>query len=190
MKIGLYFGSFNPVHHGHLIIGSYFADFTDLDRIWYVVSPQNPLKPQRTLLNEHHRKHLVDLAIENDRRFKASNIEFSLPKPSYTIDTLLYLKEKYPLYTFGIIMGSDSLSNITKWKNYEILLASYPIYVFPRPGFPVHTFVYSTIITADAPLLEISSTLIRELIASGKSIRYFVPEPVQQQILTQNYYRI
>ena len=118
MKIGLYFGSFNPVHHGHLIIASYVANNTDCQQVWFVVTPQNPLKSQHSLLNESHRKHLLDLSIEGDEQLRSSNIEFKLPKPSYTIDTLTYLSEQYPQHTFAVIMGGDAFTNIKKWKNH------------------------------------------------------------------------
>src|ERR1700761_3280074 len=128
MKIGLYFGSFNPIHIGHLIIANHVASSTDLQQVWFVVSPQNPLKPSGSLLNEYHRLHFIRLAIEGEKKLHASDIEFNLPKPSYTVDTLAYLKEKYPNHEFSIIMGSDSFCNITHWKNYEVILKNYPLY--------------------------------------------------------------
>jgi nicotinate-nucleotide adenylyltransferase len=133
LKIGLYFGSFNPVHVGHLIIANHFANNTDLEQIWFVISPQNPLKKEGSLLNEEHRKHLIDLCIEGEKKLRTSNVEFKLPKPSYTIDTMTYLAEKYPKHQFSIIMGSDSFSNIKRWKNYEMLLKNYEIYIYERP---------------------------------------------------------
>ena len=188
MKIGLYFGSFNPVHIGHLIIGSYVANNTDVDQVWFVISPHNPLKKSSTLLNEYHRLHLVQLAIDQDEQLKASNIEFKLPRPSYTIDTLTYLSEKYPNYSFTVIMGSDSFQNISRWKNYEQILNNYSIYVYLRPGFEVKTTTANVKILK-APLLEISSTEIRETIKAGKSIRYLVPEKVQEEIDRNGYYK-
>ena len=189
MKIGLYFGSFNPVHIGHLIIASYFANQTDLDQVWFVVSPQNPLKSQNGLLNEHHRKHLIDLAIEGENRLKSSNVEFKLPRPSYTIDTMTYLQEFYPQHNFCIIMGSDSYQNIHRWKNYEVLLKNYPIYLYPRKDFEAKALPGSRIREVEAPLVEISSTQIRTMIREGKSIRFWVPEVVKEEIERQNYYR-
>jgi nicotinate-nucleotide adenylyltransferase len=189
VKIGLYFGSFNPVHQGHLIIATHLANYTDLQQIWFVVSPQNPLKLSNSLLNEHHRKHLIDLAIEGEKKLRSSNIEFSLPRPSYTIDTLMYLQEKYPQHQFSIIMGSDSFSNIKKWKNFEILLKNFEIFIYQRPGFKVkEEMITHNIKVLDAPLLQISSTHIRNLIKEKKSIRYLVPDIVKEEIENQQYY--
>jgi len=189
VKIGLYFGSFNPVHIGHLIIASYIADHTDLEQVWFVVSPQNPLKKETSLLNEQHRKHLIDLSIEGEKKLKTSNVEFKLPKPSYTIDTLTYLDEQYPRHQFSMIMGSDSFSNIKRWKNYEVLLKNYHIYIYERPGFKVAANPDSRITLLRAPLLEISSTHIRELLHLRKSIRYLVPDIVKEEIELHHYYR-
>lgn len=190
MKIGLYFGSFNPIHHGHLIIANHVLEESDLDQVWFVVSPQNPLKPSAGLLNEYHRLFLVQAAIEEEPRLKASDIEFRLPRPSYTIDTLTYLQEKYPQHQFSIIMGSDSLQNLQKWKNFLQLLAHYPIYVYKRPGFEhIPVFENGKIYVLDAPLLQISATHIRENARKGKSIRYLVPERVREEIEQNGYYR-
>jgi len=189
VKIGLYFGSFNPVHIGHLIIASYIANHTDLEQVWFVVSPQNPLKKETSLLNEQHRKHLIDLSIEGEKKLKTSNVEFKLPKPSYTIDTLTYLDEQYPRHQFSMIMGSDSFSNIKRWKNYEVLLKNYHIYIYERPGFKVAANPDSRITLLRAPLLEISSTHIRELLHLRKSIRYLVPDIVKEEIELHHYYR-
>ncbi|HMO62359.1 MAG TPA: nicotinate (nicotinamide) nucleotide adenylyltransferase [Ferruginibacter sp.] len=189
MKIGLYFGSFNPIHTGHLIIANYIAAHTALEQIWFVVSPHNPLKKSSTLLNEYHRLHLVQKAIEGENKLKASSIEFKLPKPSYTIDTLTYLEEKYPNYHFAIIMGSDSFQNIEKWKNYTELLKRYTIYIYKRPGFDVGVLTDKNIRILDAPLLEISSTAIRKLIQANKSIRYYVPDSVKEEIEKNGYYK-
>src|SRR5271154_1553779 len=178
MKIGLYFGSFNPIHHGHLLIASYVLKHTELKQVWFVVSPQNPLKPAASLLNEYHRFYLVQLAIEGENGLRASDIEFKLPKPSYTVDTLAYLQEKYPSNEFSIIMGSDSFQNLPKWKNYTWLLQHYPLYIYKRPKhetLPVYAGARS-INVLDAPLLPISSTEIRKNIKEGRSIRYFVPD--------------
>ena len=189
MHIGLYFGSFNPVHVGHLIIASYARHSTDLKQVWLVVSPQNPLKPSKTLLNEYHRLHLVNVAIENDPFLKATDIEFHLPKPSYTIDTLTYLKEKYPQHEFSVIMGSDSLQNISQWKNYKTLLNDHRLYIFKRPGFDVLHYEGATIKIVDAPLLEISSTQIRQMIKERIPVRYMVTDAVSNEIESNNYYR-
>lgn len=191
MHIGLYFGSFNPIHVGHLIIASYARHTTDLKQVWLVVSPQNPLKPSKSLLNEYHRLHLVNVAIENDPFLKASDIEFHLPRPSYTIDTLTYLEEKYPQHTFSIIMGSDSLQNIREWKNYERLLAEHSLYIFKRPGFEIDNLVFNgaNIIPVNAPLLEISSTQIRKMIKERIPVRYMIPDAVAKEIEDNSYYR-
>lgn len=189
MKIGLYFGSFNPIHHGHLIIASHLINQTDLNEVWLMVSPQNPFKPSSVLLNEHHRYHLVQTALEKETKIRASNIEFKLPKPSYTVNTLTYLKEKYPQHEFYIIMGSDGFQNIRKWHNAEVIIKNYPIYIYKRPGFEVTENFGATITILEAPLLEISSTYIRKLIKENKSIRYLVPEEVREEIEKNNYYR-
>jgi nicotinate-nucleotide adenylyltransferase len=190
MKIGLYFGSFNPIHHGHLLIASYVLQQTTLQQVWFVVSPQNPLKPAASLLNEYHRFHLVRLAIEGAKDLRASDIEFRLPKPSFTANTLAYLQEKYPSHEFSIIMGSDSFQNLSKWKNADWLLRNYPVYVYKRPGhltLPVYEGA-KEIHELAAPLLPISSTGIRKNIREAKSIRYLVPEAVREEIERNRYY--
>lgn len=189
MKIALYFGSFNPIHTGHLIIASHVLSHCDIDRVWFVVSPQNPLKETSALLNEQHRFHLLQLAIENEPKFKASNVEFSLPRPSFTIDTLTYLREKFPQHSFRIVMGSDSLQNIKKWKNYKQLLNDYALIIYRRPGFEIDTQITGNMQIAEAPLLDISATYIRKLIREKKSIRYLVPEEVMNAILAGGYYK-
>jgi nicotinate-nucleotide adenylyltransferase len=189
MNIGLYFGSFNPIHHGHLIIAQHLLNETDIEQVWMVISPQNPFKPQKQLLNEYHRLHLVHLAIGDNNRIKASDIEFGLPKPSYTIDTITYLKEKYPQHNFSIIMGSDGLQNLDKWKNASKLMQENPFYVYRRPGFEVIQQPVKKLIIVDAPLLEISATHIRELIRQQKSIRYLVPDSVIEELKQNNYYK-
>ncbi len=188
MNIGLYFGSFNPIHVGHLIIANHILNHCELDRIWFVVSPQNPLKESASLLNEHHRFHLVQLAIENEPAFNASNIEFTMARPSYTIDTLTYLTEKHPQHTFSVIMGSDSYQNISKWKNYKQLIAQYAILIYQRPNCPVEGLPNERIQVLDAPLLDISSTYIRTLIKAKKSIRYLVTDEVMNDIMANGYY--
>jgi len=188
MNIGLYFGSFNPIHTGHLIIASHIVEHSDLDKIWFVLSPHNPLKSAHTLLNEYDRLHLAELAISDNPKFRVSNVEFHLPKPSYTIDTLTYLKEKFPLEHFFVIMGSDSYQNLPRWKNYEKILEYYQIMVYNRPGFEVGN-LYPGVTVMDAPLLEISSTYIREEIKAGRSIRYLVPDNVAEYITDNRYYK-
>ena len=189
MKIGLYFGSFNPVHNGHLIIANYVVQNSALDQVWFVISPQNPLKKSNSLLNEYHRLHLVQIAIEDEPSLRASDIEFRLPKPSYTIDTLTYLQEKYPAHEFSVIMGSDSYQNLPSWKNYQQLLKNYDIIVYERPGYNAPVYEGSQTTLLKAPLLEISSTYIRKIIREGKSIRYLVPEKVLVEIEQNRYYK-
>lgn len=189
MKIGLYFGSFNPVHTGHLIIANHILNETDIQRIWFVVSPQNPFKHSSTLLNEYDRLHLVQIAVEDDDRLRASNIEFSLPKPSYTAHTLSHLTDKHPSYQFTIIMGSDSLQNLGNWKNSETIIANYPILVYQRPNFKVEKQHRANVTFLDAPLLDISATYIRENLQQGKSIKYLVPEPVEKEIDKSSFYK-
>jgi len=189
MNIGLYFGSFNPVHSGHLIIANHILNETSLERIWFVVSPQNPFKVNHALLNEYDRLHLLQLATGDDPRIRISDIEFGLPKPSYTSVTLIHLTEKYPEHKFSIIMGSDSFQNLHKWKNYESIVHNYPIFVYPRPGFEVDNKLNATLEIVDAPLLQISATHIRQLIRDGKSIRYLVPDKVREEIEKWNYFK-
>ncbi|HXD79293.1 MAG TPA: nicotinate (nicotinamide) nucleotide adenylyltransferase [Puia sp.] len=191
MKVGLYFGSFNPIHHGHLLIANYILEHAGLDQVWFIVSPQNPLKPQGSLLNEYQRLHLVRLAVEGESRLKASDIEFRLPRPSYTVDTLAYLQEKYPKEEFAIILGSDSFQNLPKWKNYDWLLRNFPIYVYRRSEpekLPVYPQAREVQIM-EAPLLPISSTDIRDKIRTGHSVRYLLPDTVLEEIEKSGYYR-
>jgi len=189
MKIGLFFGSFNPVHVGHLIIANHILNHTDIKKIWFVISPQNPFKTENSLLNEYHRLHLVKSAIENDNRMKVSDIEFTLPKPSYTINTLTYLSEKYPEHKFCIIMGSDSFQNLHKWKNFEVIVKNYQIYIYLRQGFDVENKFNANIHIVEAPLLQLSATQIRKYIKEEKSIRYLVPENVREEIEKGGYYK-
>jgi len=190
MKIGLFFGSFNPIHTGHLIIANYFACNTDLHEVWFVVSPQNPFKEKASLLGEYDRLHLVNLAIEDNYLLRSSNIEFSLPKPSYTIDTLAYLKEKYPDKSFCLIMGSDNLLSLPKWKNASILISNYEIYVYNRKGFDAEIPMKNKAVKIyDLPLLDISSSKIRQLIANGMSVKYMIPDKALTYIENMGYYR-
>jgi len=189
MKIGLFFGSFNPIHHGHLMVASFIANHTDLQQIWLVVSPLNPHKTQSSLLNEYDRLHLAQLAIEDDSQIKVSDIEFKLPKPSYTIDTLTYLQEKYPQHQFYVIMGSDSFQNLPKWKNFEALIKNYQFVVYRRPGFDITEKYGADVTYLEAPMLELSATLIRNNCKDGITIRYLVPEDVRLEIERNNYFK-
>jgi nicotinate-nucleotide adenylyltransferase len=190
MRIGLFFGSFNPVHNGHLTIAQYMAEFSVLDQVWMVVSPQNPLKPAGSLLQDYQRLHLVELGIGDYRKLKVSKIEFELPRPSYTIHTLAYLREKYPQHDFALIMGADNLESFHKWKNYELILEDHDIFVYPRPGYDGgdlknHPRIHWT----DAPIMEISSTFIRHAIKQRKDIRFMMPEKVWDYIEEMSFYR-
>lgn len=190
MKIGLFFGSFNPVHIGHLIIANFMATQTNLDQVWLVVSPQNPFKSKSTLARDYDRLHLVHLAIEDNTNLRASNIEFNLPKPSYTIDTLTYLKEKHPKKEFTLIMGGDNLTNFHKWKNYETILAHHEIFVYKRPQYDLGPLAeHPKVNIHEAPLMQISASYIRKCIAEDKSIQYLVPEAVYEYLLSSNLYR-
>ncbi|MBK7468616.1 MAG: nicotinate-nucleotide adenylyltransferase [Saprospiraceae bacterium] len=191
MKIGLYFGSFNPIHTGHLIIAQHILNHTEIQRLWFVISPHNPLKDKASLANDRDRLHLVQLAIEDNPSMKASDIEFKLPQPSYTIDTLTYIKEKYPRYEFALIMGADNLLSLPKWKNYQLLINNYPIYIYKRPNYPIESSLvqHENIHILDTPLLDISSTWIRQLIKTKKSIRYLVPEKVFDYLESSHLYR-
>ena len=189
MKIGLFFGSFNPVHVGHLIIANHILNEIAINKLWFIVSPQNPFKTNESLLKAYDRLHLVKIATEGDLRIKVSDVEFNLPKPSYTIDTLTYLEEKYPGNIFSIIMGSDSFQNLRNWKNYEILIKRHQILIYRRPGFDVINSLNADIQIVEAPLLDISSTEIRKLIRNEKSIRYLVPEKVREEIEMGRYYK-
>ncbi|ABG57885.1 nicotinate (nicotinamide) nucleotide adenylyltransferase [Cytophaga hutchinsonii] len=189
MKIGLFFGSFNPIHVGHLIIGNTMAETTDLDEVWYVVSPQNPFKKNQSLLHEFDRFDMVTAAIANNPKFRASDIEFSLPKPSYTVDTLTYISDKYPQHSFVLIIGEDNLDQFTNWKNHEQILHHYSLYVYPRPDSS-NSFLreHKNVRLVAAPLLEISATYIRNLVKQEKSIRYLVSKEVEELILSRKYY--
>ncbi len=189
-KIGLFFGSFNPVHIGHLIIANFMATQTDLDQVWLVVSPQNPLKPKSTLARDHDRLHLVRLAIDDNPMLRASDVEFNLPKPSYTIDTLTHLREQYPDRQFVLIMGGDNLATLHKWKNYELILRDYEVYVYQRPAYDVGELgTHESVKTFEAPLMQISASYIRRCIQAGKSVQYLVPPEVYEYLLSSSLYK-
>ena len=189
MKIGLFFGSFNPVHIGHKVIASYLVDFTDLDKVMFVVSPQNPLKQKISLLDQYHRLQIIRAEIEDNSKLEVSDIEFDMPKPSYTIDTLVRLKEKYPDNNYSIIMGSDNLQNFHNWKNYEQILEDYSVYVYPRPGYEISGSHKNIHIIEGVPQMEISSSFIRKSIKEGKDISYLMPEKAWIYTDEMNFYR-
>lgn len=190
MRIGLYFGSFNPIHIGHLLIAKHVLNEKLVDQVWFIVSPQNPLKSTKGLLNEYQRYFMVQLAIEGELNMKASDIEFKLPRPSYTIDTMTYLVEKYPSHEYSLIIGSDSYLNLSKWKNSEVLCRNFNFIVYQRPGFIIDKqTIPSNMQVTDAPMLGISSTLIRTLIKENKSIRFMVPDNVCNELVQNGYYK-
>ncbi|MBE7173742.1 MAG: nicotinate-nucleotide adenylyltransferase [Williamsia sp.] len=190
MNIGLYFGSFNPIHIGHCIIANFIKNETPVDQVWFVVSPQNPFKKAGSLLNEYNRLHLVQKAIENNHSMRASDVEFHLERPSYTAYTLGHLREKYPAHRFAVIMGSDSYQNIDNWRNASYIKENFQLYVYLRPGFELTGAEAEQVsILKGAPLLEISATQIRQYIRDKKSIRYLVPEEVREEIERNGYYR-
>ena len=195
MKTGLYFGSFNPIHIGHMAIANYVAEYSDLREIWFIVSPHNPLKSKHSLLPDHHRIRLAELAIGNDPRFRVSDIETKLPRPSYTIDTLTYLREQNSNREFCLIMGGDNLLTLHKWKNVESIIRDYPLYVYPRKeeNARITPDLEQIISKADitlvnAPRMEISGTFIREAVKAGRDIRYFLPPGVWQYIIDMHFY--
>ena len=190
MHIGLFFGSFNPVHIGHMALANYMASFTDLDEVWFVVSPHNPLKEKRSLLDQNQRLHMVNLAIGEHAKMKSSNVEFNLPQPSYTVTTLAHLKEKYPKHSFSLIIGEDNLVSFSKWKNFEYILKFHKLYVYPRPGcIKNELWEHPSVILTKSPLMEISSTFIRDAIKIKKDISFYLPEPVWQYIDEMHFYK-
>ena len=190
-KVGLYFGSYNPIHIGHLAIANYLVEYTDIDQLWFVVTPQNPHKRKLNLLDDYQRLEMVHRAVEGDDRLRASNIEFNLLKPSYTANTLAYLKDRHPDFDFVIFMGSDNLENFHKWKNYDTIIENYGVLVYPRPGFDRTKFQQhpNIKIAEGAPQMEISSSFIRKAIADGKDVRHFLPLKTFEYLEEMNFYR-
>lgn len=201
MRIGLFFGTFNPIHVGHLVIANYLADHPLLDEVWLIVTPQNPFKNRATLLSDYHRLELVHLAIESNEKLRVSNIEFKLPKPNYTVDTLVCIKEKYPQHQFSLILGEDNVRSLPKWKNYEFIIQHYPVFVYPRSPTPEEaignglssigllTDKYpSFVFCSDLPIMNISSTYIRNAIKNKKDIRYLVTQEVKSYIELMHFY--
>ncbi len=189
-KVGLFFGSFNPIHIGHLALANYMLSFQELDEVWMVISPHNPLKEKKSLLNQHHRLHLLNMALEGQNKIKSCTVEFNLPQPSYTVNTLAHLKEKHPDHNFYLIMGSDNLMSFHKWKNYEYILNHYKMLVYPRPGFSENPYKENTnVIFTQAPLMDISSTFIRDAIKNNRNIAFFLPASVWEYLQSTNYYK-
>jgi nicotinate-nucleotide adenylyltransferase len=192
MKIGLFFGSYNPIHVGHMIIANHMVEFSDLEEVWFVVTPHNPFKKKNSLLADHHRFQLVVEATEDYDKLKASNIEFGLPQPNYTINTLVYLCEKYPQHQFNLIMGQDNLYSFHKWKNHEEILKNHELYIYPRittekevPTLLNHPKVH----LIDAPIVEISATFIRNSIKENKNVRALLPYKVWKYMDEMNFYK-
>lgn len=190
MHVGLFFGSFNPIHIGHLAIANYMLAFTDMEQLWFVVSPHNPLKKRNKLLTPADRLHLVRLAIDDHPQYCACDMEFKMPQPSYTIDTLVRLSEKHPQQRFSIIMGSDNVDTFHKWKNGDVIIANYHRYIYPRPGTSMEMLANIPNATVvDAPQMDISSTFIRQAIAAGKDLPFFMPEKVYHYIQEMRFYK-
>jgi nicotinate-nucleotide adenylyltransferase len=204
MKVGLYFGTFNPIHIGHLVISNYMAEYTDLDQVWLVVTPQNPLKKKKSLLEDYHRLAVVKVAIDDNIKLRASDIEFKLARPSYTTATLAYIKEKYQEHEFHLIMGEDNLRTFHKWRNYEYILENHKIYVYPRTltiqeeeevreigSVPDNELSQhpNVMVCEDAPVMKVSSSFIRQAIKDGKDVRYLLTDPVYKYIDEMNFYR-
>jgi len=199
-KIGLFFGSFNPIHVGHLLIANHMVEQTDLQEIWFVVSPHNPHKKKASLLDDYHRLAIVKEAIDDNPKFKASDVEFVLPQPSYTVETLAHLKEKYPTHQFSLLMGEDNLRSFHKWKNYEVILKNNPIFIYPRvltiqereaakPLEQNELLKHPNMTLTDAPVMKVSSSRIRRLIKEGKSVKYLLTEPAHQYVEEMNFYK-
>ncbi|MBO7287218.1 MAG: nicotinate-nucleotide adenylyltransferase [Bacteroidales bacterium] len=189
-KIGLFFGSFNPVHNGHLMLANYMVEYSDLDSIWFVVSPQNPFKDEKSLLKDHYRRDMLEMAVENDSRFEVCDIEFNMPKPSYTIDTLNRLSELYPDVEFCLICGMDNLAGFKKWKNAQDILDNYRLLVYPRKNYDGSELLnHLSVHIIDAPEIEISSTFIRNAMKENKDVRYFMPEKAYKYMIDMNFYK-
>jgi nicotinate-nucleotide adenylyltransferase len=190
VQIGLFFGTFNPIHVGHLIIANFMVELTEMDEVWFMVSPQNPFKVKASLQNEYDRLHLVELAIEGNRQLRANNFEFNLPRPSYTIDTLERLKEKYTNHNFSLIMGGDNLKSLPRWKNADRIVNDYKIFVYNRAGATGAELEHHPQVTVlDLPLLNISASFVRKCIKEGVSVKYLLPDKVHEYILDMNLYR-
>jgi nicotinate-nucleotide adenylyltransferase len=192
MKIGLYFGTFNPIHVGHLIIANHMAEYSGLDQIWMVVTPHNPLKKKDTLLDDYQRLHLVRLATEDFPKIKPSDFEFKLPQPNYTVNTLAHLKDKFPQNEFSLLMGEDNLKTFHKWKNYDVILENHDIYVYPRISAEIENLQFKNhprVHVVAAPIVEISSTFIRENIKKGKNVQPLLPHKVWEYIDHSNFYK-
>ena len=192
-KVGLFFGSFNPIHIGHLILANYILENSDMTELWFVVSPQNPFKDKKTLLKDHNRLDMVQLSVKNYPKMRASNVEFSLPKPSYTIDTLTYIKEKYPDHSFALIMGEDNLKGLPKWKNADKLIENHQIIVYPRifegERQDNEYLKHENISMINAPIIELSATEIRNMIKTGKNVRPMLPPEVYEYLDGSNFYK-
>lgn len=189
-SVGLFFGSFNPVHIGHMILANYMATQTPLDEVWLVVSPHNPHKKRGSLANDHARLHLVELAIDDTPKLRASRIEFDLPKPSYTVDTLAVLRDRYPQLEFSLIMGSDNIATFHKWKNFELILRDFQIQVYLRPGYPPGDLAeHPNVHIHEAPLMHLSASYIRSCVAKGYSVKYLVPEAVVEELERTGMYK-
>lgn len=199
MKVGLFFGSFNPIHTGHMIIANIMAETTDLKKVWFIVTPQNPLKPSKGLLHDFDRYDMVRAAVYDNYKLEVSDVEFQLPKPNYTIHTLVHLSEKHPDKQFKVIIGEDNLVTFTRWKNYERIIEDYGLYVYPRMARAAEQVGadvpnselkrHPNVKLVDAPMIDISATFIRNCIRKDQSIRYLVPDPVEEMIRTKNFYR-
>ena len=189
MKIGLFFGSFNPMHTGHKVIASYMVEFSDLDKVMFVVSPQNPFKNKRSLLDQYQRLMIIRMEIEDNPKLQVTDIEFSMPQPSYTIDTLVRLREENPNNEYALIMGADNLQRFNKWKNYQQILDCYSIYVFPRPGYQINESYKNIYVVNDVPEMAISASFIRQSIKQGRDVSYLMPEKAWQYIDEMNLYK-
>ncbi len=189
-NIGIYSGSFNPIHHGHLMLASYLVAFSELDELWLVVSPQNPLKPKAELLDDQHRLEMARLAVGEDPSIKVDDVEMYMPRPSYTINTLQHLDKLYPDNKFVFVCGMDSLQNLDKWKDYETILDNFQLLVFPRRGYNGgHLLTHSSVRVVETPLIELSSTFIRDCIAKNIDVRHFMPEKAYSYLIEHNLYK-